>query len=132
MLGTLNNKRRSSMHNLYSLAFIVAASLSAGAALAQPYAYVPNEKSSTISVIDTATDRVTGEIQAGSRPRGIAASPDGKFIYVSDQPNRALNVIDVAKKAITAKIELGESPEGVGISSDGKWVVVAVEESNRS
>ena len=63
---------------------------------AAPFAYVPNEKSGTISVIDTATDRVMGEIKAGDRPRGLAVSPDGKFIYVSDQPHRALNVIDVA------------------------------------
>ena len=116
------------MNTRYSLACIAASALLAATALAQPYAYVPNEKSGTVSIIDTATDRVTGEIKAGDKPRGIAVSPDGKFLYVSDQPNRALNVIDIAKKAITVKIPLGESPEGVGISSDGKWVVVAVPE----
>ena len=52
---------------------------------AAPFAYVPNEKSGTISIIDIATDTVTGVIPAGKRPRGIAISPDGKFIYVSDQ-----------------------------------------------
>ena len=107
------------MHIPHSFAFIVATSLYASAAPAQPYAYVPNEKSGTISVIDTATDRVTGEIKAGDKPRGLAVSHDGKLIYVSDQPHRALNVIDISKKSITAKIELGESPEGVGISADG-------------
>ena len=44
-----------------TFAVIVAATVLAGAAFAQPYAYVPNEKSGTISIIDTATDRVTGE-----------------------------------------------------------------------
>ena len=38
---------------------------------------MPNEKSGTISVIDTATDRVTEEIKAGDRPRGIVLSRDG-------------------------------------------------------
>ena len=118
------------MNTSGTFAVIVAATMLTGAAFAQPYAYVPNEKSGTISIIDTATDRVTGEIKAGEKPRGIAVSPDGKLLYVSDQPHRVLNVIDIGKKTIIAKIELGESPEGVGISADGKWVVVAVEESN--
>ena len=59
-------------------------------ALAAPFAYVPNEKSGTISVIDTENDTVVAEIKAGDKPRGLAASIDGKTLYVSDQPNNAL------------------------------------------
>ena len=115
------------VHLLFSL--VASLALCAGAAQAAPFAYVPNEKSGTISVIDTATDTVAGEIPAGKRPRGLAVSPDGKFIYVSDQPANGIHVIDIAARAIVASINLGESPEGVGISPDGRWVAVAVEES---
>ena len=38
--------------------------------LAAPFAYVPNEESGTISVIDTSTDQVVKEIKAGDKPRG--------------------------------------------------------------
>ena len=44
---------------------------------AAPFAYVPNEGSGTISVIDTQTDTVVDEINIGGKPRGIAISPDG-------------------------------------------------------
>src|SRR6266849_4204514 len=122
------------MNGIRSFAFNLLAGLTmlgiATASLPGPLAYVPNEKSGTISVIDTATDRVTHEIKAGERPRGLALSRDGRFIYVSDQPKSALNIIDVARRTTIGKIDLGESPEGVGISPDGKWIVVAVEESN--
>ena len=105
----------------YNLALLGAAlALIAGAAAAAPFAYVPNEKSGTISIIDTATDTVSGEIPAGKRPRGIAISPDGKTIYVSDQPTNGVNVIDVAARKVVANIHLGESPEGVGYSPDGR------------
>lgn len=70
---------------IFGLAVLFAATASAG-----PLAYVPNEKSGTISVIDTATDRVTEEIKAGDRPRGLVVGRDGKLIYVSNQP-RSLN-----------------------------------------
>ena len=56
--------------------------------LAAPFAYVPNEKSGTLSVIDTENDTVVSEIKAGDKPRGLAASIDGKTLYVSDQPNK--------------------------------------------
>src|SRR6516164_8114865 len=99
-------------------------------ALAAPFAYVPNEGSGTLSVIDTATDQVVAEVPAGKKPRGTVVSADGKTVYVSDQPNNQLVTVDVASRKATGTIPLGESPEGVGISADGRWVAAAVEESN--
>ena len=46
------------------------------AALAAPFAYVPNEGSATLSIIDTATDQVVGEIAVGKKPRGTVISSD--------------------------------------------------------
>ena len=39
---------------------------------AQPIAYVSNEKTGTLTLIDTARDTVVGEIKAGTKPRGMA------------------------------------------------------------
>ena len=99
-------------------------------AFAAPFAYVPNEGSSTLSVIDTATDQVVAEIPAGKKPRGTVISLDGRTAYVSDQPNNQLVRIDLVARKQVGTIPLGESPEGVGISPDGRWLAVAVEESN--
>jgi YVTN family beta-propeller protein len=55
--------------------------------LAAPFAYVPNEKSATVSVIDTATDTVVRTLPGGQRPRGIAT--DGKHLYISEAPATA-------------------------------------------
>src|SRR5687767_1567270 len=44
--------------------------------------YVTNETTGDMSVIDSATYKVTN-IPLGKRPRGIHASPDGKTIYVA-------------------------------------------------
>jgi YVTN family beta-propeller protein len=97
---------------------------------AGPMAYVPNEGSGSVSVIDTDRDVVVGEIRAGAKPRGIAASRDGARLYVSDQPANALVVIDTAKRAIEGSIALGESPEGVSLSPDGKLIAAASEVTN--
>ena len=43
--------------------------MKSGLAAAAPFAYVPNEGSGTLSVIDTATDQVVAQIPAGKKPR---------------------------------------------------------------
>ena len=91
---------------------------------------MPNEGSGTLSVIDTATDQVVGEIQAGKKPRGLAVSLDGTRLYVSDQPNNRLVVIDLAVRRAVGVVSLGVSPEGVSASPDGRYIAVALEESN--
>src|SRR5437016_14358524 len=88
-------------------------------ARAAPFAYVPNEKSGTVSVIDTANDQVVATIKTGGKPRGIAATPDGRRLYVSDQPSGSLLVVDLATREVAERIPVGKSPEGVEISRDG-------------
>ena len=97
-------------------------------AAAAPFAYVPNEGSGTVSVIDTASDQVVANIAAGQKPRGLAIS--GNWLYVSDQPNNRLQLIDIKKREAGPTIALGESPEGVYVSPDGRWISAAIEESN--
>jgi len=53
------------------------------------FAYVANGgngavKSTSVSVINIATDTVVGPIMVGNRPLGIDISPDGKYVYVSN------------------------------------------------
>src|SRR2546428_12655035 len=94
-------------------------------ARAAPFAYVPNERSGTVSVIDTASDRVVATIKTGGKPRGIAASPDGRRLYVSDQPNGSLVGGDLAAREISEQIPVGKSPEGVTNSRDGAFIALA-------
>ena len=46
-------------------------------------AYVTNEDSQELTVIDTRTDSVVATIPVGTRPRGVRISPDGKTVFVA-------------------------------------------------
>src|SRR5690242_17508598 len=100
------------------------------AAAAQPMAYVANEKSGTVSVVDTAADKVVAEIATGGKPRGMALSPDGQRLYVSEQSKNALLVVDTSTREVLQEIELGQSPEGIDISPDGRLLAAASEATN--
>ena len=45
-------------------------------------AYVANNASRTVSVIDTATDKVVGTVPVDMYPSDLAVTPDGRRVYV--------------------------------------------------
>ena len=57
-------------------------------------AYVSNEKSNTVSVIDTAEWTVVKTIKVGQRPRGIEFTRDGKFVLVAVGDDDTIQMID--------------------------------------
>jgi len=97
-------------------------------ALAAPMAYVPNEKSATLSVIDTATDRRSADIPAGQRPRGIAAGLG--YVYLTDAKTGSLLIVDTSAGKLIKTVRVGDSPEGISLSADGQLLAIAVEDDN--
>src|SRR5260370_24054809 len=76
----------------------LAAATPAGAVMA----YVSNEKSNTVSVIDTDTWAVTKTIKVGQRPRGIEFTRDGRFVRVSVVDDITIQFIDAATQQVVA------------------------------
>src|SRR5260370_2130634 len=74
-------------------------------------AYVSNEKSNTISVIDTDKFTVVKTIKVGQRPRGIGLSKDEKFILVAVGDDDTIQMIDVRTHEIVATLPSGPDPE---------------------
>jgi YVTN family beta-propeller protein len=103
---------KKNLSSFSALTLTLAALCTSATVLAAPFAYVPNEKSGTLSVIDTENDTVVAEIKAGDKPRGLAVSMDGKTLYVSDQPHNALLKINLEDRSILGSIDLGESRKG--------------------
>jgi YVTN family beta-propeller protein len=56
-------------------------------------AYITNHGSGNVSVIDTATNKVTATIAVGGAPFGVAVSPDGGTVYVANTDSGNVSVI---------------------------------------
>ena len=52
---------------------------------AQPYAYLPNLGSNTVTVIDTATDTVVTHIPVQIKPQAVVVNNDGSLVYVANR-----------------------------------------------
>ena len=93
-------------------------------------AYVSNEKSNTISVIDTEKFQVVKTIKVGQRPRGIELTRDGKFILVAVGDDDTIQMIDTATYEIVATLPSGPDPELFTQDPTGKILYVANEDAN--
>jgi YVTN family beta-propeller protein len=82
------------------------------------FAYVTNQGSNTVSVIDE-TNTVTGTIPVGTAPVGVAVTPDGAFAYVTNQNSNTVSAIATATNTVTATVPVGNVPSGVAITSTG-------------
>jgi YVTN family beta-propeller protein len=92
---------------------------------ASPFAYIPNNTSSNVSVIDLDTNTVVNTITAGSDSYGVSASADGKTVYVTNRVGNTVSVIDTATNTVSATIAVGTKPYGASVSPDSKKVYVA-------
>jgi YVTN family beta-propeller protein len=81
-------------------------------------AYVSAGRGKMVFIIDTATDKVTGSIEAGQRPWGIDISPDGKYLYTANGPSNDVTVIDLNTKMVLKTLMAGQSPWGVLVVPD--------------
>ncbi|MBI1389941.1 MAG: beta-propeller fold lactonase family protein [bacterium] len=67
------------------------------------------------------TEYVIARIPVGNSPRGLAASPDGRFIYVADGLDDAISVIDARTQQRVRVIDLG-GPREITETREGERI----------
>jgi len=77
---------------------------------AEPFAYVTNLVSNSVSVIDTASNTVISTVTVGEAPLGVAITPDGAFAYVTNSLSDNVSVIDTTSNSVTATVTVGDFP----------------------
>jgi YVTN family beta-propeller protein len=121
-----------------------------GTAASSVLAYVTNEDSQDLSVIDTRADSVVATIPVGTRPRGVRVSRDGRTVFVAlsgspkcpptmpdeeceklkaDKTKDGIAVVDVAGRRATRVLPGGSDPEAFDISQDGSTLFVSNEDA---
>jgi YVTN family beta-propeller protein len=86
----------------------------------QGFAYVANEGSSTLDVVDLATASVTSAIAVGTSPDAVAVG-SGK-IYVANRGSDDVSIIKVGSRKVKSDAAVGSEPDGIAVS-DALYVI---------
>jgi len=113
--------------------------------------FVTNERSGNLTEIDASTFQVTATVPLGKRPRGIHASPDGRFLYIAlsgspiagpgvdesklpppDKTADGIGVFDVRQNKLVRTIQCGSDPENFDLTHDGRTIIVSNEDDAKA
>src|SRR5689334_22193085 len=115
------NMRFPVLQCLWALGVLIAMPLAAIAA-GTNLIYVSNNAGDTISVIDSATNKVVQTIEDMELTEAVVGSPYGSRIYVNKGSENALVVLDRKSASVIKKIPLSGYPNDIAITKDGKRV----------
>ena len=105
--------------------WLLALVLPPGFAGAAPFAYISNQNSNTVSVIDTASNTVVATVPVGTDPWGVAVNPTGTRAYVANANSNTVSVIDTASNSVVATVPVDTYPVGVSVNPAGSRAYVA-------
>lgn len=87
-------------------------------------AYVTNQFSSNVGIIDVASNSQVDAISVTGNPFKVIVSPDGNTLYVTTNANFVYR-IDIASKTVTGSLATGQTANGLALSSDGSKLYVS-------
>ena len=94
------------------------------------YAYVSNESSNTVSVLDLVYLRQDRTLQVGLGPTHLAVNPVRNEIYVTNTQSGTVSVIDAAANRVVATIPVHRQPRFIAVDASGTRAYVANSGSN--
>jgi len=94
---------------------------SVGSPVRASVAYVLNccNHPSTVSVVDTASSRQTGQWSVGTDAFAAVFSPDGSTAYISSEVSESVSVVQVSTGNVLATIPTGYQVTWMAITPDG-------------
>ncbi len=88
------------------------------------FAFITNQESDSVDVIDLISQKKISEIKVGHRPAGITLDKINNHFYVSNPESANVSRINL-KDLTESKIETGESPVGIYFSESDDMLAVS-------
>src|SRR5204862_7601162 len=92
-------------------------------------AFVVNQGSNNVSIINTGTRAVIATVPVGLRPAGLSFTPNGSYVLVTNRFSGNVSVINTATHSVSTWTA-ASGPCDVAVTSDGTLAYVANQYSN--
>jgi len=98
------------------------------------YAYITNNSSGTVTVLDVVNLRLDRELATGQNPVAVAASPTRNEVYVVNSGQEggqgSVSVINAESNTVSATIQVHRQPVSIELDTAGELAYVANSGSN--
>lgn len=96
----------------------------------EPFLYIPNRGSNTVSLINTTDNSLVSTIDVGISPTSVASLPDGSKVYIVNLSSSSVSVINTSTRTVETTIEVGSQPTDIVVSPQGDRVYVSNQDDN--
>ncbi|NNE64875.1 MAG: YncE family protein, partial [Gammaproteobacteria bacterium] len=76
-------------------------------AFADPLAFVTNQQSNDVSVVDTATGQLIKTVAVGIKPAGVSIDNAGAQVFISNPGDGTVSVIDMKQFSVSRTLATG-------------------------
>ncbi|RXH58334.1 YncE family protein [Granulicella sibirica] len=84
---------------------------------------VSTELAQTLSILDTTTGKITGEIPTGAAESHVfVMKADGRKIYTANLHSGSVSVLDLPSRKLLKVIPISALVQRVALSKDGRWL----------
>lgn len=91
--------------------------------------YTANLNASSVTCIDTTTDKVIANIPVGANPYNLAETHDGKYVFSLNSGDGTVSMIETTNNTVLATINVGQFPIYGIVTSDDTTLYVACRDS---
>ena len=96
-------------------------------------AFIANEDTGQVSVVQIADGTVSQSFKVGDEPEGIAITPDGKQVWVtSEDAGAGLRHRPRRRTQVVTSIEVGARPRSIAFLPDGSRAYIAGRERSHA
>ncbi len=89
-------------------------------------AYVAVGASNEVVRVDLAGRKITGRVEVGREPRGLAITPDGSRLVVGNARGKSVSVVDLGRFAVERTLPVeADNLRQIAVSPDGHYAYVA-------
>jgi YVTN family beta-propeller protein len=88
-------------------------------------AFIANQGSDSISILNLETRTLAGSIRVGDRPAALAISPGGRFMAVAETGSDTIRFLETSSYATLAILPVADRPYGLSFTPDGRYLLVS-------
>ena len=94
-------------------------------AYSAPFAYITDQRSHDVSVIDLPLGKVVATVPVTRSPAGVVAASAASTVFVSNHDSKTISLIDMRSQTVVDTLSAGAGPVGIETSKDGSILIVS-------